>query len=148
MAGALGVTVLLLILLFLWIGWTAPPAPVPGNLVAVLTVIPPPTSTPLSLPTATLDPNLPTATPVFMPGEIAVGSYVQIKGTDGEGLRLRSGPGLGSDQLFLGMDSEVFLVKDGPSLADGYTWFYLVAPYDANRAGWAASNFLNLIPPP
>jgi hypothetical protein len=148
MAGALGVTVLLLILIFIWIEWTAPPAPVPGNFLAVLTVIPAPSSTPPIPPTATLDPNAPTVIPTPAPGQIAIGSYVQIKGTDGQGLRLRSAPGLNSDQLFLGYDSEVYLVQDGPSPADGYTWYYLVAPYEANRAGWAASDFLNLIPPP
>jgi hypothetical protein len=146
MAGALGVTLLLLILAFAWIEWTAPPPPVPGNLLAVLTVIPAPTSTPLIQPTATTDPNAPTATPE--PGKMVVGAYVQISGTNGEGLRIRSGPGLNSNQLFLGFDSEVFLVKDGPSEADGYTWYYLVAPYDEKRAGWAASQFLTLVPPP
>ena len=55
---------------------------------------------------------------------------------------------MNSDQLFLGYDAEVFVVKDGPRQADGYTWYYLVAPYDDTRAGWAASNFLNIIPAP
>jgi hypothetical protein len=146
LAGAVGVTIVLFILTFIWIEWTAPPAPVPGNFLAVLTVIPAPTSTPLSQPTATIDPNAPTATPGL--GQIAIGSYVQISGTNGEGLRIRSAPGLNSAQMFLGFDSEVFLVKDGPKDTDGYTWYYLVAPYDDKRAGWAASNFLTLIPPP
>ena len=145
-AGALIFSIVLLLLVFAWIEWSAPPPPVPGNALAVLTVIPAPTSTPLALPTATTDPNAPTVTPEA--GKIAVGSYVQISGTNGEGLRIRSGPGLNSNQLFLGFDSEVFLVKDGPSEADGYTWFYLVAPYDEKRAGWAASQFLTYIPPP
>jgi len=39
-------------------------------------------------------------------------------------------------------------VRDGPQEADGYTWWYLVAPYDENRAGWAASEFLAAIPSP
>jgi hypothetical protein len=144
--GALGVAAVLLILVFIWIEWSAPAPAVPGNFLAVLTVIPAPTSTPLSQPTATIDPSAPTATPE--PGQIAVGSYVQISGTNGDGLRIRSAPGLNSDQLFLGFDSEVFLVKDGPREVDNYTWYYLVAPYDDKRAGWAASAFLTIIPPP
>ena len=73
---------------------------------------------------------------------------MQITGTDGEGLRIRSEPGLTGNPDFLGFDSEVFIVKDGPQLVDGYTWWYLVAPYDDTRAGWAASDFLSYIPSP
>jgi hypothetical protein len=73
---------------------------------------------------------------------------VQISGTDGEGLRIRSQPSLNGEPVFLGYDSEVFIVQDGPREADGYTWWYLVAPYDDTRAGWAAANFLSYIPAP
>ncbi len=107
---------------------------------AALTVIPVPTSTPLVTMTPTHDPALGTATP--FPGTIALGAYVQIGGTDGEGLRLRSAPGLASEYLFLGFDTELFQVIDGPQESDGYTWWYLLAPYDETRSGWAASNFL------
>jgi hypothetical protein len=44
------------------------------------------------------------------------------------------------------MDAEVFEVKEGPKEADGFTWWYLVAPYDTNRSGWAASKFLTVVP--
>ncbi len=74
--------------------------------------------------------------------EIIIGSFVQISGTDQEGLRLRAGPGTGYNQLFLGMESEVFEVKDGPVASDGYAWWYLIAPYDKKRNGWAASDYL------
>jgi hypothetical protein len=148
LAGIVAVAIVLLILVFLWIEWSAPPAPTPGGFLAILTVIPAPTSTPLPPPTPTLDPNAPTPISTPLPGQIAIGAYVQIKGTEGQGLRLRDAPGLNSKQLFLGYDSEVYLVQNGPSQADGYTWYYLVAPYDANRAGWAASDFIGLIPPP
>jgi len=50
--------------------------------------------------------------------------------------------------VFMGFDTEVFLVQDGPREADGYVWWYLVAPYDQARAGWAAANFLTYIPAP
>ena len=147
MAGALGVAITLLVLSFVWLEWSLPPA-AGGNLLAELTVIPAPSGTPIPAPTPTWDPSIPTPTSVTLPGQIAIGSYVQIKGTEGQGLHIRSSPGLDSDQLFLGYDAEVFLVKDGPRQADGYTWYYLVAPYDNTRAGWAASNFLNIVPAP
>jgi hypothetical protein len=78
-------------------------------------------------------------------GGISIGSYVQISGTDGAGLRLRSGPGTTNPQRFLGMDAEVFQVKEGPKTADGFTWWYLEAPYDPQRTGWAASEYLKVV---
>jgi len=147
LTGALVVAVFLLISTFVWIEWSAPP-PASGEVLAVLTLIPAPSGTPAPFPTATLDPNAPTLTPTPVPGALALGSYVQIKGTDGQGLRIRSAPGLNSSPLFLGYDAEVFVVKDGPRTADGYSWYQLVAPYDNTRTGWAASDFLNIIPPP
>jgi hypothetical protein len=94
--------------------------------------------------TATIDPFAPTATATG----IAVGNYVQISGTEGEGLRIRAEPGLNGDFQFLGYDSEVFIVQDGPREVDGFTWWYLVAPYDETRVGWAAADFLSYVPAP
>src|SRR6476620_3780320 len=75
---------------------------------ADLTVIPAPTSTSNVPPTATIDPFAPTAAPTG----IAIGNYVQISGTEGQGLRIRSEPGLNGNAEFLGYDSEVFVIKD------------------------------------
>ncbi|MCF6277808.1 MAG: hypothetical protein L3J16_03550 [Anaerolineales bacterium] len=145
--GALGIAgILLLLSLLIGFGLTASGPDSAGFQRAELTVIPGPTSTPRFAPTPTHDPALGTATP--LPGEIAVNGYAQIVGTDGDGLRLRATPGLSGDPLFLGFDTEVFLVSGGPQDADGYVWWYLVAPYDEGRAGWAASAFLEAIPAP
>ena len=145
--GGLGFACLLTVATLAFIGLsTSSRGTTPGFAPADLTVIPAPTSTVPASPTATLDPLAGTAT--LPANAIAVGAYVQISGTDGQGLRLRSAPGLASDLLFLGEDSEVFQVKDGPKDSDGYTWWYIVAPYDNTRAGWAASNFLSVVPPP
>jgi hypothetical protein len=111
---------------------------------ADLTVIVAPTSTSSALPTATIDPFAPTPA---LTG-IAVGNYVQISGTEGEGLRIRAEPGLNGEPQFLGYDSEVFIVKDGPRDVDGFVWWYLVAPYDETRVGWAAADFLSYVPEP
>jgi hypothetical protein len=53
-----------------------------------------------------------------------------------------------SSGFFSAFDSEVFLVTKGPEQADGYTWWYLTASYDTSRAGWAAQDFLAVIPSP
>jgi hypothetical protein len=111
---------------------------------ADLTVIPASTATSSAPPTPTIDPFAPSPTPTGL----AVGNYAQITGTEGQGLRIRTKPGLDGEFVFLGYDSEVFIVKDGPQTVDGYTWWYLAAPYDETRAGWAAADFLTFIPAP
>jgi hypothetical protein len=145
---ASGLACLLTMITLAWLGFSAsPPSADLGFAPADLTMIPAPTSTPLITPTTTPDPLL-VGTPTIPANVIAVGGYVQITGTGGDGLRLRSAPGLTSEQLFLGEESEVFQVRDGPQEANGYTWWYLVAPYDESRSGWAAANFLLVVPPP
>jgi hypothetical protein len=116
----------------------------------VVTKIPAPTFTPvLAAPTA-----IDTSTPETSPnpsqpgGPIKIGIYVQILGTNGDGLRIRSGAGTSNSTRFIGMDSEVFLVKDGPVEVDNLTWWLLEAPYDKSRTGWAAGSYLGLVKAP
>jgi hypothetical protein len=118
-----------------------------GAETSALTIIPAPSSTPLPLP-PTLTPLPPTPEPSSTPapGKIAIGVYVQPS-TGGQGLRVRTQPGLSAD-FFSAFDSEVFLVSKGPEQADGYTWWYLTASYDTTRSGWAAQDFLTVIPSP
>ena len=115
-----------------------------GFVPADVTVIAAPTGTSGAPPTPTIDPF---ASPTS-PSGIAIGNYVQITGTEGQGLRIRAEPGLGGEFQFLAYDSEVFVVQDGPREVDGYVWWYLVAPYDETRVGWAAADFLTYIPEP
>lgn len=93
----------------------------------------------IETPTATVPP-----TPVV---PIQIGSQVAITGTEGFGLRIRQGPGLGYDLVFLGIDGELLLVEDGPREADGYVWWYVVDPDDENRFGWAVQDYLVVIQP-
>jgi hypothetical protein len=110
-----------------------------------MTLIPAPTLT-----QSPIDPTqTPTSTPTsifFLPeGVIGVGIYVQVTGTGGAGLRMRGEPGLNSAINFSALDAEVFLVINGPVTEDGYTWWHLEAPYDRNRNGWSAADFLTPI---
>ena len=143
--GAILVAGFLILITAISIGLTSPlQSSDVGFAPANLTVIPAPTVTSNAPPTPTIDPFAPTLAPTG----IALGNYVQITGTDGEGLRIRSEPGLNGNPEFLGFDSEAFLVQDGPRTVDGYIWWYLVAPYDSTRVGWAAADFLTYIPSP
>lgn len=135
----------LLLVTAISIGWTSPlQSSTIGFAPADVTMIPAPTATSSAPATPTIDPFAPSPTP----SGLALGSYVQISGTEGQGLRIRSKPGLDGEFVFLGYDSEVFVVQEGPQTVDGYIWWYLVAPYDNTRAGWAASDFLTFIPSP
>ena len=78
---------------------------------------------------------------------MGVGSYVQVVNT-GVGLNIRSQPTISGDVEFLGYDAEVFIVRDGPVEADGFTWWYLVTPVDETRAGWAAATYLEVVANP
>jgi hypothetical protein len=139
--GLLGFVVLLLAL----VGWpllAAPETTAPGP---AMTVIPFPSETATPRPTATPDPTTePTASPTPPPalGSFSPGQLVQIEGTQGDGLRLRSNPGLSGEILFLGLENEVFEVQDGPRQLDGYTWWFLVNPYDKSKRGWGVANYI------
>lgn len=116
-----------------------------GAVVPDVTRVAAPTQTPQSAEPTPFP--TPTATSVFFlpDGVIGVGAYVQVAGTEGAGLRMRSAPGLGGEVNFTALDSEVFLVIDGPVESDGYIWWHLEAPYDQNRNGWSAGDFLTPI---
>jgi hypothetical protein len=116
----------------------------------IITFLPAPTFTPvLAAPTAvqTKTPGV-SSTNSLPGGPIQIGMYVQIIGTNGDGLRIRSGAGTVNSTRFIGMDSEVFLVKDGPVLVDNLTWWMLEAPYDKLRTGWAAGSYLGVVKAP
>jgi hypothetical protein len=116
---------------------------------AMITIIPAPTLTPVVLMPIMASPSATATIQVPVPtGGIAIGAYVKITGTNGEGLNMRSTPGVNSLIRFLGLDAEVFLVKDGPQQIDNIIWWLLQAPYDASRNGWAAANYLTLIQTP
>jgi hypothetical protein len=145
-AGAIGVALLLGILTLLVVSFGPPPGP---NHIspAVVTLIAASTATPVATAEPTLSsPYIPTAT--AQAGVITLGTYVQITGTEGLGLRMRADPGLNGRFLFLSYDSEVFKVADGPREVDGHTWWYLVATYDETRAGWAAADYLTVVSSP
>lgn len=139
----------LFIVSYYLINWSRPPRTPAGVVTAALTVIPAPTSTQQSF---TPTPEEPTPNPEEPPpppaGELTIGAFVKISGTEGAGLRLRINPGLDHEPLYLGLESEVFEIEDGPQEADGYVWWYLVAPFDPSRSGWAVSNYLEVIQEP
>lgn len=124
--------------------WGRDPEPM-AHVTPQVTKIQAPTLTPVILPTSTLSNQIPTEGPPIDEGDIEVGVYVQVGGTEGAGLRMRSEPGLNSTTNFTALDAEVFLVINGPVELDGYLWWHLEAPYEEARNGWSAGAFLTPI---
>jgi hypothetical protein len=148
--GTLAVLVVLMVIWGLALRGLAPAQATPTQPTAVVNIIfaPTPTALVLITPDPTATSTIPASGSLSTPAsnaQIKVGDYVQISGTGGDGLRIRSGAGTGNAPLFLGMESEVFKVIGGPQDADGITWWNLSAPYDDTRQGWAASNYLSVV---
>lgn len=149
--GAIIFAVLLCLALAGLVYFSKPQATPPVESTPVIALIPAPTQTLIFTPTPNVSPtptlDVPPSPP---PGSFAVGAFVQISGTGGDGLRLRTGPGLDNPVGFLGLESEVFQVIDGPREADGFIWWLLESPYDEGqkRSGWAVSNYLQTVQNP
>jgi len=113
----------------------------------VLTIIAMATKIPSTMPTETLEVTriAGTPTPSYVDPTFIMGDLVEIFGTEGDGLRVREDPGLTSRIIYLGIDTEVFEIIDGPLMFDGYEWWLLQSPYNEARAGWAVGIFLRSI---
>ena len=137
----------LLLVFYLVLGWKRPPQQPDGVVEVALTVVPVPSASPT--PTLLLTPTPDAAlVPTPLDGTFVLDSYVKVVGTGGAGLRLRVNPGLDYEPVYLGMEDEIFKVEAGPQLADGYTWWLLVAPFEPERQGWAVSNYLESVQEP
>jgi hypothetical protein len=120
------------------------------QLTAILSIIKAPTITPLvpiTTPTLTLAPTDVQEEPAPS-GDIVIGDYVQVSGTEGDGLRLHETAGVSSGVTYIATEAEVFLVKDGPVDLDGYTWWSLEGPYSENAKGWGVANYLEVVQNP
>ena len=116
--------------------------------IALITIIPAPTSTPVIGFTIVPTPTKEITKTSVNNFKFKTGDFVQITGTSGDGLRLRSEPGRSYRVNFIGMDAEVFEVIDGPIEEDGFTWWHLEAPYDKNRTGWSVDEYLQIVTVP
>lgn len=85
-------------------------------------------------------PAAPTAPPAT--GTIRVGSSVQVRADDG--LYVRSGAGVGNEQLALVADGATLQVVGGPTAdAAGVTWWQVTGwDADPTRPGWCSGEFL------
>lgn len=80
------------------------------------------------------------ATPAH--AEIAVGSLVRVVDTEGAGLRMRDGPGLGYYAVETLEEGTILSVTGGPQTADDFTWWQVQTD---GATGWCASDWLALV---
>ena len=145
-----GTILLALCLLFItfFIVWVTRPEPTPvGQATPILQVIRIPTAT-IALPTPTPTGDTIPTTSGPSSGGIAVGDYVRVVGTGGDGLRLRINPGLDGQVRFIAFEGEIFLIQDGPQEADGFTWWHMVGTEDETRRGWSVSEYMEVVQNP
>ncbi|MDO9085904.1 MAG: hypothetical protein Q7U53_06830 [Anaerolineaceae bacterium] len=140
-------TLVILITIFIFLIFL-PQNQIQDDTIALITVIPAASSTPVIgltiVPTPTAESTVITSSNF----KFKLGDFVQIAGTSGDGLRLRSGPGRSNSVNLIGLDAEVFEVIDGPVAADDFVWWYLEAPYDKNRNGWSVDEYLQIVTVP
>ncbi|KAB8143261.1 SH3 domain-containing protein [Chloroflexia bacterium SDU3-3] len=85
----------------------------------------------------------PTVTPAAPPPAAATGQF-RVKGTDGEGLFLRSAPGTsGSTPIDVLPDGTIVTVIGDDEIGQDYTWKHIRAP--SGKEGWAAAKFLEQV---
>jgi hypothetical protein len=138
----------IILLVLLWSAKAKTIVEIPAT--ALFNIIEVPTET-LPAPIKTLTPTLDTYSTQEAPvqgGEINIGDYVQVSGTGGDGLRLHATAGVTSEVKYIAIDTEVFLVKEGPIDADGYVWWLLQDPYTDNSVGWGVANYLIVVTNP
>jgi hypothetical protein len=145
---------LLVVVLVLAVGalWTvyalrgqwSEPGPTPTPIIWTPTAVAMPTGNPTLATTPTpAEQPLPTVSP-----GIAIGGTIRVIGTEGQGLSLRSGPGVDYQRMDVALDGETFLVVDGPTTAGGSVWWKIRDPDNAERTWWAVANFLEPIEQP
>ena len=79
--------------------------------------------------------------PTVSPG-MAVGKSVQVIGTGGSGLNLRSAPGSSAGRMDVALEGEIFVVVAGPEIASDAEWWQIEDPDDPTRRWWAVANYL------
>lgn len=78
---------------------------------------------------------------------LAVGKTITVIDVGDQQLNVRDNPGvLGTSVIFRSEEGTRFVVIDGPQLVDGLSWWRIQDPTNTTRTGWAAANYLQVIP--
>lgn len=115
----------------------------------------PPASPPGAIPTAIVQTVTLTASSITIPSPtpstntiegVGIGVRVQVTGTGTVGLSIRSDASTQAERRSVAEEGTIFLVTDGPTEADGLTWWFIKDEADPNIVGWAAAEYLVAVP--
>jgi hypothetical protein len=134
--------------LYLFRGRFGAESPTPTAIIWTPTPSPSPAATLWLTPTQTASADEPVDATPTPSAEIAIGNYVQIAGTEGYGLSLRSGPGENYARMDVASEGETFIVVEGPTTAGGSPWWKIRDPENEERAWWAIGNYLKPVEHP
>ncbi len=92
-------------------------------------------------------PVLPTPYLSPTPLSIMLGVTIRVIDVGDNQLNVRERPGvIDVPVAFRAPENTLFTVIEGPSQADGLTWWRLQDVQSSQRVGWAASNYLEVVP--
>ncbi len=151
------VVLLVAVILFLILrACTSPQTPAPGAQTVPLATATSPTGTAQTTFTPTVasapitatvpvSATVAVATPLPVPtdGKFAINQQVEVTGTEGEGIRFRTGPGLSYVTTTILQDGTILTVVGGPETVDGFTWWRLQTA--AGAIGWAIEDNLQAV---
>jgi len=85
------------------------------------------------------------------PGDLVVGGYAKVVGTDGAGLSMRAGPGRNNARIGLAEENDTVVLEllSGPKEdenGEDYIWWYIRHP--DGTEGWVVKDFLVPASPP
>ena len=93
-------------------------------------------------------PTLPTVEISPTPMTITVGVQVLVVEVGDQQLNVRDEAGIfGTNVIFRANEGERFNILAGPQQIDNLSWWQIADPRDPNRTGWAASQYLQAVPP-
>jgi len=85
-----------------------------------------------------------TDVPAGAVGPIEAGQRVRVGGTDQQGIRLRTEPGVDYDTLLIVEEGVELQILDGPREVDGYRWWQL--EMEDGTVGWSVEDWLEPVP--
>lgn len=89
-----------------------------------------------------------TVTAAFADTSLKAGSWAVVAGTYGNGLRVRTGPGIGEDILTALPEGTSIQIIEGPTSDGTYQWYHITGFDNSGTSGWSVGDFLQAAPPP
>ena len=77
-----------------------------------------------------------------IPGVLSRSDTIRIGNTGGDGLLIRSNPGIDASPLYWGADGETYVIVDGPEISGNSIWWQIKSVANDEKVGWANHEYL------